>query len=86
VVGLREAIGFAGDLYVLFGLSTVVFFYGGWPFLKGLYGELASRQPVMMTLVAVAITTAYLYSCAAVLMSASTVIVAINARLLSLKN
>jgi Cu2+-exporting ATPase len=86
VVGLREAIGFAGDLYVLFGLSTVVFFYGGWPFLKGLYGELASRQPVMMTLVAVAITTAYLYSCAAVLMSASMVIVAINAQLLTLRN
>jgi hypothetical protein len=40
----------------------------------------------MMTLVAVAITTAYLYSCAAVLMSASMVIVAINAQLLTLRN
>ena len=66
LVGLRETIGFAGDLYVLFGLSTAVFFYGGWPFLKGLYGELASRQPGMMTLVAVAITTAYAYSSAVV--------------------
>ena len=66
LVGLREAIGFAGDLYVLFGLSTVVFFYGGWPFLKGLYGELASCQPGMMALVVVAITTAYAYSNAVV--------------------
>ena len=58
LVGLREAIRFPGDLYVLFGLSSAVFWYGGWPFLKGLFKELKSRQPGMMTLVAVAITTA----------------------------
>ncbi len=66
LVGLREAIRFPGDLYVLFGLSSVVFWYGGWPFLKGLFAELKSRQPGMMTLVSVAITTAYLYSSAVV--------------------
>ncbi len=66
LVGLREAISFPGDLYVLFGLSSAVFWYGGWPFLKGLYTELESRQPGMMTLVAVAITTAYGYSSAVV--------------------
>ena len=66
LVGLREAIRFPGDVYVLFGLSSAVFWYGGWPFLKGLFKELASRQPGMMTLVAVAITTAYLYSGAVV--------------------
>ncbi len=66
LVGLREAISFTGDLYVLFGLSSAVFWYGGWPFLKGLYTELKSRQPGMMTLVAVAITTAYGYSSAVV--------------------
>lgn len=66
LVGLREAIQFSDDLYVLFGLSSAVFFYGGWPFLKGLYGELKSKQPGMMTLVAVAITTAYAYSSAVV--------------------
>jgi Cu2+-exporting ATPase len=66
LVGLREAIRFPGDLYVLFGLSTAVFFYGGWPFLKGLFEELKSKQPGMMTLVAVAITTAYAYSSAVV--------------------
>ncbi len=66
MVGLREAIRFPGDIYVLFGLSSAVFWYGGWPFLKGFFEELKSRQPGMMTLVAVAITTAYLYSSAVV--------------------
>ena len=66
LVGLREAIRFPGDLYVLFGFSSAVFWYGGWPFLKGMFKELKSRQPGMMTLVAVAITTAYLYSGAVV--------------------
>jgi cation transport ATPase len=66
LVGLSKAIRFSGDLYVLFGLSSAVFWYGGWPFVKGLFKELKSLQPAMMTLVAVAITTAYLYSNAVV--------------------
>jgi Cu2+-exporting ATPase len=66
LVGLREAIRFPGDLYVLFALASMVFWYGGWPFLKGLFKELKARQPGMMTLVAVAIATAYLYSSAVV--------------------
>ncbi|NOZ68577.1 MAG: copper-translocating P-type ATPase, partial [Deferribacteres bacterium] len=53
---------FAGDLYVLFGLSSFVFFYGGYPFLKGLFNELRNLKPGMMTLIAIAITTAYVYS------------------------
>lgn len=65
-LGLREAIRFTGDIYILFGLSSVVFFYGGWPFLKGLFDELRKRQPGMMTLIAIAITTAYAYSTAVV--------------------
>ncbi len=52
------------DPYILFGLSTVVFFYGGWPFLTGLAGELKKKQPGMMTLIAVAITVAWAYSTA----------------------
>ena len=36
---------FPGRRYVLFGLATVIFFYGGWPFLKGLFEELRQRQP-----------------------------------------
>jgi hypothetical protein len=56
LVGLREAIHFPGDIYVLFGFSSAVFWYGGWPFLKGLVEELRSRRPGMMTLISVAIT------------------------------
>ncbi|MBK5206896.1 MAG: copper-translocating P-type ATPase [Polaromonas sp.] len=66
LVGLREAISFSGDTYVLFGFASAVFWYGGWPFLKGLFDELKARKPGMMTLVAVAITTAYAYSSAVV--------------------
>ncbi|MFT5933872.1 MAG: Cu2+-exporting ATPase [Hydrogenophaga sp.] len=66
LVGLRESVGFPGDLYVLFGFSSAVFWYGGWPFLKGLVEEFKSLKPGMMTLVAVAISTAYLYSSAVV--------------------
>jgi Cu2+-exporting ATPase len=66
LVGLREAIRFPGDMYVLFGLSSAVFWYGGWPFLKGFFEELKSRRPGMMMLISVAIATAYLYSSAVV--------------------
>ncbi len=66
LVGLREAIRFPGDIYVLFGFSSAVFWYGGWPFLKGFLGELKSRQIGMMTLISVAIATAYFYSSAVV--------------------
>ena len=52
------------DKYILFGLSTIVFFYGGWPFLKGIVDELKDKQPGMMTLIAVAITVAWGYSTA----------------------
>ncbi|MDX1665644.1 MAG: copper-translocating P-type ATPase [Saprospiraceae bacterium] len=54
------------DRYLAFGLSSVVFFYGGWPFLKGLIDELSDRSPGMMTLIGVAIIVAYGYSSAVV--------------------
>ncbi|MBP6417186.1 MAG: copper-translocating P-type ATPase, partial [Chitinophagaceae bacterium] len=41
-------------------------FYGGWPFLKGLVGELRAKNPGMMTLVGFAISVAYIYSVATV--------------------
>lgn len=59
---LEEILKFPGDKYVLFALSTVIFFYGGWPFLKGVYNELKSKQPGMMTLIGLAISVAYIYS------------------------
>ena len=55
---------FQGSPYVLLFLSSIVFFYGGWPFLQGLVNEIRSKQLGMMTLVAVAITVAYVYSVA----------------------
>lgn len=58
---------FPGSKYVLFFLSSIVFFYGGWPFLKGLVGELRAKNPGMMTLVGFAISVAYIYSVATVL-------------------
>ncbi len=64
VVGLKNALRFSGDTYVQFGLASAVFGYGGWPFLTGMIKEIKSRRPGMMTLVAVAVGTAYLYSSA----------------------
>jgi P-type Cu2+ transporter len=58
---------FPGAPYVLLLLSTIVFLYGGWPFLTGFVNEIKSRLPGMMTLVAVAISVAYVYSVAVVL-------------------
>jgi Cu2+-exporting ATPase len=55
---------FQGSDYILLILSSVVFFYGGWPFLTGLVKEVKSKSLGMMTLVAVAITVAYIYSVA----------------------
>ena len=57
---------FPGQMLVLFGLSSIIYFYGGWPFLKGLKEELGKGAPGMMTLIAVAISAAYLYSSAVV--------------------
>jgi Cu2+-exporting ATPase len=58
---------FTGDSWILAALSTVVYFFGGWPFLSGLYDELKKKQPGMMTLIGLAISIAYLYSTAVVL-------------------
>ena len=45
-------------------LGTVLYFYGGGPFLKGALAELRARRPGMMALIALAITVAYVYSLA----------------------
>lgn len=55
---------FKGDHYVLFTLSAIVYFYGGWPFLNGMIDELKKKLPGMMTLIALAITVAFSYSVA----------------------
>ena len=65
-VGLKDELRFIGDAFVLFALSSFVYLYGGWPFLKGLVDELKKKQPGMMTLIALAISVAYFYSSAVV--------------------
>ncbi|MCJ7555131.1 MAG: copper-translocating P-type ATPase [Ignavibacteriaceae bacterium] len=65
-IGIKDALSFNGNMYVLFVLSSFVFFYGGWPFLKGLVNEFKKKQPGMMTLIALAISVAYFYSSAVV--------------------
>ena len=50
--------------YALLFLSTIVYIYGGWPFLKGLVDEIRGRLPGMMTLIGMAITVAFFYSAA----------------------
>ncbi len=64
LLGFEFTLSETADKYILFGLSTIVFFYGGWPFLKGLVDELKDKMPGMMTLIAVAITVAWGYSTA----------------------
>lgn len=57
---------FTGSSYILFALSSIVFFYGGWPFLKGWADEVKAKNPGMMFLIGFAITVAYGYSVAIV--------------------
>ncbi|MGN6603296.1 MAG: copper-translocating P-type ATPase [Ginsengibacter sp.] len=57
---------FPGNSWFLFALSSVVYFWGGWPFLKGFIEELKVKSPGMMTLIAMAISVAYFYSTATV--------------------
>lgn len=58
---------FAGEEWVALALSSIIYFWGGWPFLKGALPEVRSGRPGMMTLVALAISTAYFYSAAVTL-------------------
>jgi len=57
---------FTGSSYILFTLSSIVFIYGGWPFLTGLVSEVKDKNPGMMFLIGFAITVAYSYSVAIV--------------------
>ena len=61
-LGFGDSIRFTGDLVLLFLIASVLFFYGGYPFLKGFVEDFKNASPGMMTLVTLAITTAYAYS------------------------
>jgi Cu2+-exporting ATPase len=62
LLGVRDAWGFPGSEVILFVFASVIFFYGGWPFLHGLIEELRRRRPGMMTLISLAISVAWAYS------------------------
>ncbi|VTX50810.1 Copper-exporting P-type ATPase B [Enterococcus hirae] len=53
---------FPGSNWVVLVLATILFIYGGQPFLSGAKMELKQKSPAMMTLIAMGITVAYVYS------------------------
>ncbi|MHA1952961.1 MAG: copper-translocating P-type ATPase [Candidatus Heimdallarchaeaceae archaeon] len=59
-------ISFPFQAETVFIISTLVYFYGGWPFLKGIFSEIKKKRPGMMTLIAMAISVAFFYSAATV--------------------
>lgn len=63
----RYKLAVPGNSYILLALSSFVYFWGGWPFLKGFRDEIKKSGPGMMTLIAMAISVAYFYSAATVL-------------------
>ncbi len=52
--------------YILLTLATIIYVYGGWPFLNGLTHEVRKLQPGMMTLIGTAISVAFFFSAATV--------------------
>lgn len=61
-VNLPFQFTFPGSEWIVLILSTILFFYGGKPFLSGGKDEIATKKPGMMTLVALGISVAYIYS------------------------
>jgi P-type Cu2+ transporter len=53
---------FPGRMWILLGFASFIYMYGGWPFLEGFIREAREKKPGMMTLIALAITVAYVYS------------------------
>ena len=57
-----QAPSFPGSAYLPLTLASIIFFYGGWVFIAAAYRELKAKLPGMMTLISLAISTAYVYS------------------------
>lgn len=67
-VNLPFQFSFPGSQWVVMILATILYFYGGAPFLKGARDELKAKTPAMMTLISLGITVAYTYSVYAFIM------------------
>ncbi|MEG0686514.1 MAG: heavy metal translocating P-type ATPase [Erysipelotrichales bacterium] len=61
-VNLPFQFEFAGSQWIVLILSSILFFYGGLPFLQGAKFELKAKSPAMMTLISLGISVAYIYS------------------------
>ncbi|QIK70943.1 copper-translocating P-type ATPase [Erysipelothrix sp. HDW6C] len=68
-VTLPFQFAFPGSDWVVAILATLLFFYGGMPFLKGAKMELQQKSPAMMTLISLGISVAYIYSMYAFVMN-----------------
>ena len=69
---LPSALGFMpphipGAHWIPAVFGSAVFVYGGWPFISGAIGELRAGLPGMMTLIALAISVAFVFSTAVML-------------------
>ncbi len=53
---------FSSSIYLQLILGSIIYFYCGWIFLASAYRELRARLPGMMTLIALAVTSAYIFS------------------------
>jgi len=63
---------FPGSAWITPVFSVIVFIYGGLPFLKMALPELRQRKPGMMTLISLAITVAFVYSLATLVIPSGT--------------
>ncbi|MGY3779554.1 heavy metal translocating P-type ATPase [Isobaculum melis] len=61
-INLPFQMTFTGSDWIVLILATILFFYGGMPFLQGAKMELKGKNPAMMTLISLGISVAYLYS------------------------
>ncbi|GAB5057823.1 heavy metal translocating P-type ATPase [Companilactobacillus alimentarius] len=68
-LNLPFQVQFPGSDWIVLVLATILYFYGGKPFISGAKGELKSKQPAMMTLITMGISVAYIYSLYAFVMN-----------------
>lgn len=66
--GLQLPLSFPGSDFIVLIIATILYFYGGMPFIRGAIDELKARQPGMMALIALGITVSFGYSVYAVLL------------------